>query len=227
MHMFMIILMAGLALRPVMREGWWGLEWIAVTTLILLVSILFHELAHCWMAIRLGGGAESILIWPLGGLATVHHGGSPQEQIKVSGIGPLSSFVLGLVCLATLLLSGAEWRWDYINPFGWWWWGDLTTFQNFILHAVLLNLYLGLFNLCIPAYPLDGGQILFAFLTIRSGRRRAAEITSVMAIVAGGFLHHKSAVRSGDELETLAQAFNRMTGDLAVAQEQETICVPH
>ncbi len=48
-----------------------------------------------------------------------------------------------------------------------------------------MNLILGLFNLCIPAYPLDGGQILFSFLTIRQGRTRAAQATATIGIISG------------------------------------------
>lgn len=46
-------------------------------------------------------------------------------------------------------------------------------------------------------------------------------LKSDMAIVARGDLSHKSAVRTGDELEALAHAFNRMTTHLAEAQELE------
>ena len=42
-----------------------------------------------------------------------------------------------------------------------------------------------------------------------------------MMVAASGDLTHQSAVRTGDELESLALTFNRMTGHLASAQEQE------
>src|SRR6185295_16360982 len=54
-----------------------------------------------------------------------------------------------------------------------------------LLHAARLNLYLGLFNLLVPAYPLDGGRVLFAFLTGRVGRNRAAAICAYLAMPIG------------------------------------------
>ncbi|MFQ5655606.1 MAG: PP2C family protein-serine/threonine phosphatase [Planctomycetota bacterium] len=58
--------------------------------------------------------------------------------------------------------------------------------------------------------------VVGSFLTrpIRSLRRD-------MSIVAAGDLAHKSVIHTGDELETLAYAFNRMTAHLAEAQDQE------
>jgi Zn-dependent protease len=185
MHWFMAVLLAIRLVQGITADGWWGLEWTSVTLAILLVSILIHEWAHCFMAIHLGGGAEEILLWPLGGLSYVHHPGTPRHEIKVSGIGPISSFLLSGVAALAFVATGARWQWSYINPFESWWPHGLSLPQVFLLHAVRLNLILGLFNLCVPAYPLDGGKVLFAFLTLRHGRNRAAEIAATIAIPIG------------------------------------------
>ena len=138
------------------------------------------------MARRRGGHAEEILLWPLGGLAYVGHSGSPRDELKVAGIGPISSFLFGGICLGFLFGSGASWNWEYVNPFGTWWFpSPVNDAQNYLIHGFRLNIYLGLFNLLLPAYPLDGGRVLFAFLTLRHGRRRAAELTSMIAIPIG------------------------------------------
>ena len=182
MHWTMAILLAGQLI-----QGWStnSLRWRAVTMGILFVSVLFHEFSHCWMARRRGGHAEEILLWPLGGLAYVGHSGSPRDELKVAGIGPISSFIFGGLCLGVLLGSGARWDWEYVNPFETWWFPALNDSQNYLIHGFRLNMYLGLFNLLLPAYPLDGGRVLFAFLTLRHGRRRAAELTSMIAIPIG------------------------------------------
>jgi len=174
--------------QAVSRSGIWGLEWMTVTTLIYLVSVLIHELAHCWMAIGLGGHAEQIVLWPLGGLSFVHHSGAPRDQIKVSVVGPLADLLIAAAAAGILLLTHAPWSWDYLNPFGEWWPYPLTTAQGFVLHALKLNLIIGLFQLCVPAYPLDGGQMLVAWLTLRYGRQRAAVVNSFIAFPIGGAL---------------------------------------
>jgi Zn-dependent protease len=181
-HWLLAILVAGRILESWSKSGTWGLEWMSITMGILLVSILFHELAHCWVGISLGGHAEKILLWPLGGLAYVGHSGPPRDQIKISGVGPLSSFVLGGIALGILMGTGVRWEWSYLNPWAEWWPWAFTHPQGFLLHAVKLNFILALFNLLVPAYPLDGGQMLYSFLTIRHGPTRAAEIAATMAI---------------------------------------------
>lgn len=179
-----MIWLAALLLQGWSRGGLPGMGWQAGTLAILFATILFHELAHCWMAIRVGAGAEEILLWPLGGLAYVGQTGSPHDEIKVAGAGPLSNFALGAACLGALLLTGAPWDWNHLNPFAPWW--ELPTLtQTFLVHAMRINLILGTFNLCVPAYPLDGGRILFAWLTIRYGRARAAVTTARIALVVG------------------------------------------
>jgi Zn-dependent protease len=157
----------------------------SATMTILLISILFHELGHCWMAIRLGGSAEDILLWPLGGLSTVSHSNSPGVEMKVAGIGPISSFVLSAACYAALYLSGVVWHWRLLFPFDNWGMDYSSLAKILLLHAARLNLYLGLFNLLVPAYPLDGGRVLFAFLTVRVGRQRAAAICAYLAMPIG------------------------------------------
>ena len=193
MHWLLAIMIAGRILHGWTTSGLWGLEWVTVTMVILMISILFHELAHCWMGIRLGGHAERILLWPLGGLASIDHTGRPAEQLKISGIGPISSFVLGGICVGILFATGAPWSWSHLNPWDSWWPMELgygvSPFlyhvRGFLVHAIRLNMLLGLFNLCIPAYPVDGGQVLFSFLCLKYDRYRAAQILSAISMPIG------------------------------------------
>jgi Zn-dependent protease len=186
-HFFLAIWLAALLLQGWVKGGLPGMGWHAGTLAILFATVLFHELAHCWMAIRVGAGAEEILLWPLGGMAYVGQTGSMRDEIKVAAAGPLSNFVLAGACLGALLLTGAPWDWNHLNPFAPWWQMSSLA-QTFLVHAVRINLILGLFNLCIPAYPLDGGRILFAWLTIRHGRHHAAVTTARIALVAGAVM---------------------------------------
>lgn len=190
MHWFMAIMAVAWILQgAVALQSYFGfmksMGFTAITVAILLVTILLHELCHCWMAWRLGGGADQILLWPLGGLAFVQFPSTPANQIKVSAVGPLSNFVMGGGCLGILMLTGVPWHWGYLIPFEEWWPMGFSLTQYFILHAVKINIILGLFNLVVPAYPLDGGKILMMALTLRWGKYRAAEITAFIAIPVG------------------------------------------
>src|SRR5262245_40719528 len=42
-----------------------------VFMLLLFFSVFLHELGHCFAARRLGGEASDVLLWPLGGLASL------------------------------------------------------------------------------------------------------------------------------------------------------------
>jgi Zn-dependent protease len=168
--------------------GWLGAGYRSVSILILFVSVLIHEFSHCGMAILRGGHAHEILLWPLGGMAYVGHSGSPSDELRVAGVGPLSNFALAGLAFGGLALSGATLRPELFNPFESWWFADLSVVQNWTLHAFRLNAILGLFNLVVPAYPLDGGRVLFAFLAMRHGRNRAADLTAMIALPVGAAL---------------------------------------
>lgn len=188
MH-WLMALMFGISLAQGAASGGFTGFWMtSVTLVILVVSILFHELGHCWMAIRHHGHADRILLWPLGGLSSVDYDRNPVNQIKVSGIGPLSSLFLSAVCFGALYLTGVPWHWELVLPYERWFPGGWNLFQIFLLHAARLNLILALFNMLIPAYPLDGGQVLFGFLTIKLGRLRAAQAMVAISIPIGAAL---------------------------------------
>jgi len=164
--------------------GWIGVALMAVTQVILVASILFHELGHCWMAVRHRGHAEKILLWPLGGLSYLEYDRRPELQIKVSAIGPIASLLLSAVCFGILRATNIPLEWNLAHPIRSWYPAGFTLAQILVLHAARLNLMLGLFNV-IPAYPLDGGQALLAFLSQKIGRLRAAQVTSTLSMVLG------------------------------------------
>ena len=68
-----------------------------------------------------------------------------KDMIKVAAAGPISNFILSF--LGVLLLTA-------IHELGM----LQKNYQTFFSYFIIINTYLGLFNL-IPIYPLDGGQI--------------------------------------------------------------------
>ena len=76
-HIAFPIVVLGLLLSTAMRqpppgyvypEGLW-ID-VALISAMLFVSVLLHEFGHCFGARSVGGNAEQILMWPLGGLAS-------------------------------------------------------------------------------------------------------------------------------------------------------------
>jgi Zn-dependent protease len=185
MHWLLVVVLAGILIKAGADGGWRLAGWTGVTEAILLASILFHEYAHCWMAVRLGGRAEQVLLWPLGGLACVDFSQRPGNVMRVAGIGPISSLVLATACVVALVAWGAPLRWLHLTPFEHWWPGGFSLEQVFVLHAARLNLILALFNMLVPAWPLDGAKVLFAYLSGRHGAEKAARTVIVLSVPVG------------------------------------------
>ena len=124
-----------------------------VATLFFFASVLLHELSHAAMANRLGENIDRITLFIFGGMARLS--GEPKSadnEIKIAGVGPLSSLVIALIFW---LISSA------IGQAGSLW---TAVFR----YLAFINVALALFNL-LPGFPLDGGRLLRAVLWKRWG----------------------------------------------------------
>ena len=118
-------------------------------SLIFFGSILFHELAHAIVARIEGVGVLEIVLHPFGGLARLRREpDTPRAEFRIAVAGPVASFVLALVFLALMAISGSL--------------GTEALTPIFFL-LFFGNLLLAVFNL-FPGYPLDGGRVLRAYL---------------------------------------------------------------
>lgn len=160
-----LFFIAGIALMIYMGRGL-GLAYSVLWVFFLFFFVLLHEFGHCWAAVRNGGEAESITLWPLGGLARVTGAtNSPRETIEIAAMGPAVNFLLCLLIGGVLVAIG---RPPSLHPFVW---------GSFAEGLFKMNLMLGLFNL-IPGFPLDGGRILQGILAIRLGFGKSLLIAS-------------------------------------------------
>jgi Zn-dependent protease len=159
--------------------------------------VLLHEFGHCAGARKVGGWADEVVLWPLGGLAFVRVPHTPYHQLVATICGPVVNLVLGLMSLAVLLTAGFR-PGSYalvIAPVqtlsgqqvstGWPFWVGAF----FTINATLFS-----FNL-LPAFPMDGGRILRDILwwqgTYREATRMAvqvAKITAIAMVVVGIYL---------------------------------------
>lgn len=120
--------------------------------------VLLHELGHSLVARSFGLRVVDITLWPLGGMARMS---SIPESTRIEGLiaiaGPAVNFLLAalglLLALVTSALEGAAQ--EQASALG----GGARLLEGF----VLLNLVMGAFNL-LPAFPMDGGRILRAWL---------------------------------------------------------------
>lgn len=155
---------------------------------ILLVTVLIHELGHSLAAQRSGMSAHGIVLWPLGGLAFIGHGSGPKIDLFVSLAGPLTHIPQVIFWMALLVPT----RYASMGV----WTAALTVpdphrsfFVALLASACQLNIALALFNLFLPAYPLDGGRILAdSLLLLGVSVPVTAKITAGAAVALGSSL---------------------------------------
>ena len=129
-----------------------SMAWNIAEYLALFVTVLMHEFGHSLACRQVGGRADQIVLWPLGGVAYVAPPPRPGANLWSIAAGPLVNVVLlpGFFVLASVAASQG-WERSAPDAFG------------FLWAMVYLNAGLLMFNL-LPIYPLDGGQILRSLL---------------------------------------------------------------
>jgi Zn-dependent protease len=138
-----------------------------LTAIAYIGSLLAHELAHSLVARRNGLEVEDITLWLLGGVSRLQgEVQSPGAEIRVAGVGPLVSLILGgAFWLVAWLLHAAGMRGVAVAALAW-------------LGGI--NIILAVFNV-IPAAPLDGGRLLRAVLWRITGDRLKSAVWSARA----------------------------------------------
>ncbi|MFN4260463.1 MAG: M50 family metallopeptidase [Gemmataceae bacterium] len=150
------------------------MAWTALEFLSLFGIVLLHEFGHALACRSVGGRADQIMLWPLGGVAFVQPPPRPGAWLWSIAAGPLVNLALVPV-LFGLVVMAEQAGWPETLP---------QVYQYLFIMA-LVNLGLFIFNI-IPIYPLDGGQILHALLWFVIGRVRSLQIVSVMGLVISG-----------------------------------------
>jgi Zn-dependent protease len=158
------------------RDHYSFLAWNVAEYVALFVIVLLHEFGHALACRQVGGQANRIVLWPLGGLAFVAPPQRPGATLWSIAAGPLVNLLL--LPIAILLALAGQWTG----------WGDaLPDMQNFLWAMVYINIGLLLFNL-LPIYPLDGGQILRSLLWFVFGRARSLMIATIIGFIGAAGL---------------------------------------
>src|SRR5205809_8126109 len=84
--------------------------WNAVEYVALFVIVLLHEFGHALACRQVGGQANQIVLWPLGGVAYVSPPQRPGATLWSIAAGPLVNVALAPV-LTVVVALGAAWGW--------------------------------------------------------------------------------------------------------------------
>lgn len=162
------------------KAGWSGYAaagWAIGIPATTFFFILLHEFGHCFAARGLGGEADEILLWPLGGLAMVAPPSTPRAHFLTALAGPAVNVGFCVLAGAALAIGQRSVLAVPLNPFrpfeplsgvepaGWGWFAVMLVFA--------VNYLLLTFNLALPMYPFDGGRMIHAVLWKRMGWARA------------------------------------------------------
>ncbi len=149
-----------------------SLSWCVYEYLALFVIVLLHEFGHSLACRSVGGRADQIVLWPLGGVAFVDPPPRPGATLWSIAAGPLVNVLLIPITVAIWLLARSL-NWPETNP----------NLYTLVLSISIINAALLCFNM-LPIYPLDGGQILRSLLWFFLGRARSLMVASSIGLVA-------------------------------------------
>lgn len=162
---------------------WFGYSyWVATETIagvltglslivLLFVCVTLHEYGHALTARRYGIRTQYITLLPIGGIAMLEAmPTNPKHEIVVALAGPAVNVVIAAFLF--FLLETLDNQGSII---------DLMPGSGSVLSTLLsANLILAVFNM-LPAFPMDGGRVLRAVLSLKYERVKATRITARVA----------------------------------------------
>lgn len=164
---FILLLLWFGAISASQGDGFFG----GVVFLLLLFGcVVLHELGHATMARRFGVQTREIVLYPIGGVARLERIPSGKAELLIALAGPAVNLVLAGLLFGYLVVrqvrapGSAE---------------ELLTGAPVVWQLLFANLVLFFFNL-IPAFPMDGGRVLRATLSLAIGQDRATQIAATV-----------------------------------------------
>jgi len=142
-----------------------SLTWNVIEYLGLFAIVTTHEFGHVLACRQVGGRADQIVLWPLGGVAYVDPPPRPGATLWSIAAGPLVNVALFPI-LGVLYWSS----------------GEIHDVHGLFYALLWIDASLFVFNM-LPIYPLDGGQILRSLLWFVLGRARSLLVATVLGFV--------------------------------------------
>ncbi|MEO8496382.1 MAG: site-2 protease family protein [Planctomycetota bacterium] len=174
--------------------------------------VVLHELGHALMARHYGIGTRDITLYPIGGVASLERiPRRPSHELAIAIAGPAVNVVIAGVLFAVLLVAGIGTQGLVFSVAG----------GSFLVSLLIVNIFLVLFNM-LPAFPMDGGRVLRAFLAMRVPYLRATEIAVRVGQGVAIILGVIGLFKGGTLLFVAMFVFLAAQAELAMARRQES-----
>jgi Zn-dependent protease len=166
---------------------WYTIGWMMAFVLALFFCVVLHEFGHALTARRFGVGTRDIILSPIGGVARLDKlPDEPMHEFFVAIAGPAVNVGISLTLAAVPFALSRDKFYNFFssllfpnsNVFA----VGLDAWDYFLFGLIGLNIVLAVFNM-LPAFPMDGGRVLRALLSIRMGRLRATRLASYIGQV--------------------------------------------
>lgn len=148
-----------------------GLYWFigGITSLLIFASVLVHELAHSFVALKQGEKVRGITLFLLGGVAQItEEPKQPLREFTMALVGPIASLsVAFLFLILSFILRGIS-----------------QPLQASASYLAMINTVLAIFNL-FPGFPMDGGRVLRSIIWKVTGNLKKA--TKIASKIGQGF----------------------------------------
>ena len=133
--------------------------------------VILHELGHSLAARHYGIGTRDITIYAIGGVASLDRmPKDPRQELVIALAGPAVNVVIAAIVFPLV----------YAAQFA------SVDLAQFLLYLGAANVVLVLFNM-LPAFPMDGGRVFRALVSMKRGRvyatNLAAKIGKVIAVL--------------------------------------------
>ncbi|MCB0675346.1 MAG: site-2 protease family protein [Saprospiraceae bacterium] len=183
LHWTFFLLLAWVGYTGYLQDrGWIYISWWILLVLTVFLCVVLHEFGHALTARRYGVQTRDIILSPIGGIARLEKlPENPIHEFRVAIAGPLVNLAIAALLSPVIWLLFSR---EFQHLVGWATGtppamdGSESSLPGYFLPSIfLLNITLAVFNM-LPAFPMDGGRILRALLSLRYGRTTATRIAA-------------------------------------------------
>ncbi|MBK9378762.1 MAG: site-2 protease family protein [Saprospiraceae bacterium] len=189
---------AGSALQE--GKNWHSILVEVVFVLTVFLCVLLHEYGHAITAKKYDIQTEDIILLPIGGVARLR--GLPQKPIQevvIALMGPAVNVIIALILWMGLMIFKV----DIISQLTLSAESGGIQWSSLVPYLIITNVLLVLFNM-IPCFPMDGGRVFRALLSMKWGKltatkwaTRLSQLICILFILVGSYYSYWNLVIIG------------------------------